>query len=194
MRCQPIWCIIGLACFCRGRLRLSMNPPQTEEQRFLKFVTEHKPKMLKICRVFAWPREDQDELLRDILSRLWRAWPGFSETVPAEIWVYRVALNTAIASARKIHAAVKRKPASNLVPDALPAVGVANAKRGDEVTRLYQAVSRLSLLDKAVVTLHLENLSYGAIGSVMGLAPGNVGIAVHRARSALTRHLRENQL
>ena len=63
-------------------------------------IEEHRPKILKICRVYAWNPSDRDDLYQEILFQIWRGLPALKEKQFANTWLYRVAINTAISSAR----------------------------------------------------------------------------------------------
>ena len=61
--------------------------------------------------------------------------------------------------------------------------------RAEELHRLYQCMDRLSFLDKTLVSLYLEELSYGEIADVLGISKGNVGVRLHRIKKTLNRCL-----
>lgn len=64
-------------------------------------IGENRPKLLKICRVYAWGRADQEDLYQEMLFQIWRALPSLREEAHAGTWLYRIALNTAISFVRK---------------------------------------------------------------------------------------------
>lgn len=78
-----------------------MNPAHQNDETFLELIGENRPKILKICRVYAWNRSDQDDLYQEILCQIWRGLPKLKEPSHANTWLYRVALNTAISHVRK---------------------------------------------------------------------------------------------
>jgi RNA polymerase sigma-70 factor (ECF subfamily) len=53
--------------------------------------------------------------------------------------------------------------------------------------RLHQAIARLPMQYRQVITLTLEGLSYGEIAQVLGLSESNVGVRLTRARQMLRR-------
>src|SRR4051812_23139060 len=73
----------------------------TDEHTFLQLVNENQNKILKVCRVYTWNSADRDDLYQEILFQIWRALPGLKEKQFANTWLYRVAINTAIAFVRK---------------------------------------------------------------------------------------------
>jgi RNA polymerase sigma-70 factor (ECF subfamily) len=52
---------------------------------------------------------------------------------------------------------------------------------------LYAAIAQLDKVEKAVITLFLEEISYEEIGSVLGMTAGHVGVLLHRTKKKLFR-------
>jgi DNA-directed RNA polymerase specialized sigma24 family protein len=73
-----------------------LNSAPENDARFLELIAENRPKLLKVCRVYAWAREDRDDLYQEILFQIWRALPSLKDNSLANTWLYRIALNTAI--------------------------------------------------------------------------------------------------
>lgn len=163
------------------------------DRRFLELIGENRPKILKICRVYAWNREDQDDLYQEILCQVWRALPGLKEGVFANTWLYRVALNTAISFVRKDksrRAQVVSCDAEQItqVPDSKP---THDADTQEKVSALFQAIAQLNETEKAIITLFLEDLSYEQIAAVLGISESNVGVLLHRAKKKLSTLMKE---
>jgi RNA polymerase sigma-70 factor (ECF subfamily) len=51
--------------------------------------------------------------------------------------------------------------------------------------QLYSAIRKLSEVDRALVTLYLEDLSYREIGEILGMTADNVGVKLNRIKSKL---------
>ena len=61
--------------------------------------------------------------------------------------------------------------------------------RNQEGSRLTDAIQRLPIEYRQVITLTLEGLSYEEITGVLGLSESNVGVRLNRARQMLRRLL-----
>lgn len=170
-----------------------MKPEQPDEAAFLKLIHENRPKILKICRVYAWNRADHDDLYQEILFQIWRALPGLSKGACADTWLYRVALNTSISFVRKD--AARSKHGIPHEPDDLARRIEATQNPGepeaDRLARLYEAIADLNAVEKALVVLFLEDLSYEEIAEALGLSVNHVGVALHRARKKLAVLMKE---
>lgn len=59
--------------------------------------------------------------------------------------------------------------------------------RSLQVRRLYDRINRLGLVDRALVMLWLEGLSYEEIGAVIGISVKNVSFQLHRIKEELKK-------
>ena len=167
--------------------------PQPDEASFLKLIEENRPKILKICRAYAWNPSDKDDLYQEILFQIWRALPGLKESAFAGTWVYRVALNTSISFVRK-HAP-RNSHATACSPDDLTrrieSAQVPDQSDDARLSRLYEAIVQLNESEKALIVLFLEDLSYEQIADALGLSANPVGVALHRAKKKLSVLMKE---
>lgn len=71
------------------------------QKDFLKIVHEEQGIIYKVCKMYRDSLEDQEDLFQEIILQLWRAYPKFRNESKVSTWMYRIALNTAIATFRK---------------------------------------------------------------------------------------------
>jgi RNA polymerase sigma-70 factor, ECF subfamily len=146
-----------------------------------------------VCRVYAWNSADQDDLYQEILFQIWRALPGLREKQFANTWLYRVAINTAISSVRK------RASRSDRVVHfehadltrAIESRQTTEENSDDRIANLYTSIYKLDPLEKALVTLFLEDLNYEQIAEATGITANNVGVMLHRAKKKLSSLMME---
>jgi len=169
-----------------------LNPPP-DEQQFLELIKGNRPRILKVCRVYAWNTADQDDLYQEILFQIWRALPGLKQDIHANTWLYRIALNTSISFVRKRTA--RGGPPVSLDHEQLTHHIESRQTHDDcpegQLARLYDAIAQLNEVEKALVTLFLEDFSYVEMAGVLGLGPSNVGVMLHRARKKLFTLMQE---
>ena len=131
-----------------------MNPPP-DEQQFLELIKGNRPRILKVCRVYAWNTADQDDLYQEILFQIWRALPGLKEDNHANTWLYRIALNTSISFVRKRTA--RGGPPVSLDHEQLTqhidSLQTYDDGPEGQLARLYDAIAQLNEVEKALVTL-----------------------------------------
>lgn len=154
------------------------------ETQFLAMAKEHQGIIHKICRLYRDGREDREDLFQEIMFQLWKAFPGFRGDAKVSTWIYRVALNTAIASFRKNKPAIKFTYAVPDLPEEQPSEELALRHQ-----RLFAALKRLDDIEKALMTLYLEELSYQQIAEIVGINENYVGVKLNRIKSKLQKIL-----
>jgi len=71
------------------------------EERFLQLLDEHQGILHKVCRLYRDRSVDREDLFQEIVYHLWKAFPAFQARSKVSTWIYRIALNTALAGFRK---------------------------------------------------------------------------------------------
>ena len=165
-----------------------MNSTPADEQKFLQLVNENRNRILRICRVYSWNSADQDDLYQEILFQIWRGLPALKEKQFANTWLYRVAINTALSFVRK-----RASSSSRVVhfehadlTRAIESRQETEENTDDRIANLYTAIYKLDPLEKALVTLFLEDFTYEQIAEATGITANNVGVMLHRAKKKLS--------
>lgn len=151
-----------------------------QEQDFTHLVREHKATIYTVCYMFSTDEEEVNDLFQDILINLWKGFDSFRGESKVETWIYRVALNTCISADRKKRREGERVPLSvdfNLYED--------TDADSRQVQLLYKRINRLGLVDRAIVLMWLENMSYDEIGAILGITAKNVSVKLVRIREKL---------
>ena len=156
----------------------------------LTLVRDNSARLRRICRVYA-RNEDQRDLLQEILLQLWRSLPSFAGASSPHTWLYRVALNTALAYARR-NPAQRERPIDEEHADIEDPIDVhAQLDARERLTQLHAAIAKLDVVDRMLVTMYLDDRTYREMADVIGLSENHVGVRLHRIRKALTRQLAE---
>jgi RNA polymerase sigma-70 factor, ECF subfamily len=53
--------------------------------------------------------------------------------------------------------------------------------------KLYRVISRLTDIDKAIITLYLEGFSYKEIAEIIGISESNTGAKINRIKSVILK-------
>jgi RNA polymerase sigma-70 factor, ECF subfamily len=170
-----------------------LNSTPADELRFLELMNENRNRILKVCRVYSWDPSEQEDLYQEILFQIWRALPGLKENSYANTWLYRIAINTSISFTRKRaarggrvlqldHAELTRHIEARQTHDGQP---------DDSLAKLYEAIAQLDAVERALITLFLEDLSYEQIADVLGVSTNNVGVMLYRAKKKLSTLMQE---
>jgi len=148
-----------------------------DEKPFLALIQEHQGIIHKICRLYRDSKEDREDLFQEITYQLWKSFPAFKGEAKISTWMYRIALNTAIASFRKKRLDVEYQP---VLPD-LPDQEV-NEEQAIRQERLFGALKQLNESERAIITLYLDELSYRQIAEIIGINENNVGVKINRIK------------
>ena len=102
-------------------------------------------------------------------------------------WIYRTAINTCITWHRRNgrHGGSTTIKLEDIVFD--PADTASSAAMLEEYRELYRLISLLSPLDKALITLWLDEKPYDEIARIMGISASNVAVRIHRIKDKLSR-------
>ena len=153
-----------------------------EEEIFARLVREHKSTIYTVCYMFSKDEDEVQDLFQETLINMWKGMGGFREESKIDTWIYRVALNTCLTQERKKKREVKKVPLSmdvNFFED-----NDANAK---QARILHQRISQLAYVDRALVMLWLDGMSYDEIGAVVGISAQNVAVKLFRIKEQLKK-------
>ncbi|HWB07688.1 MAG TPA: RNA polymerase sigma factor [Pirellulales bacterium] len=163
------------------------------ELQFRQWVGEHTGLLLKVVRSFAEGPADQDDLFQEILLQVWLSLPSFRADSKPTTWLYRVALNTALAWKRTEKKQRHRQGPFSISDVAAPRVPSADGERNHRVVdQLYAAIHALPPAKRALVVLYLDGFTYREIADVVGISESNVGVSLNRIKKELAATIREN--
>ena len=151
-----------------------------QEEYFTQLVRENKSTIYTVCYMFSQDEDEVNDLFQETLINMWKGIDSFREESKISTWIYRVALNTCLLQERKKKKEVKKVPLNmnvNFFED--------NDPNSTQVRILHQRIGKLGLVDRALVMMWLEGMSYDEIGAVMGITPQNVGVKLFRIKEKL---------
>jgi len=158
------------------------------EQLFEQTIRDYKQSLARIVATYELQPALQEELHQEILLAIWKALETFRGDSNLHTFIYRVAHNQAINHLSK-HARLPRheslderaeKPAP--IKNSSPELA---AMENQKMQLVFNAMHRLPVLQRQLLTLSLEGLSYKELSEVTGLTESNVGVRLNRAKQAL---------
>lgn len=149
------------------------------EDKFLNEIMEHQPLIHKVCRLYRDTSEDREDLFQEIVYQLWKSYLKFENRSTLATWIYRISLNTAMATFRKPRVKIS---GSSYLPENLAAPDSMEESREE---RFFSVVKRLDDSERALVALYLEDMSYAEIGDIIGISESNVGVRLNRIKKKL---------
>lgn len=152
----------------------------TKEQRFSKLVKEHEQTIYAVCYMFSHDAEDVDDLHQEILLRLWQGYDGFEGRSDIKTWIYCVALNYCINFSDK-----RKREQTRRTTARESDTSDSDLEKQMQIKQLYQRINKLGLVDRSVILLWLEGLSYEEIGAILGISVKNVSFKLVRIKERL---------
>jgi RNA polymerase sigma-70 factor (ECF subfamily) len=152
------------------------------EKEFLSLIQDNQRIIHKVCRIYRDSPEDREDLFQEVIFQLWRSYPSFCGGSKSSTWLYRVALNTAMASFRK------NKPnvtSAEYLPDIqFEDISYEGNERQE---KLLESIRQLNEPDRALIALYLDELSYQQIAGILGISENNVGVKLNRIKIRLQK-------
>lgn len=152
------------------------------EKAFEKMIRENKGTIYTVCYMFSNDKDEVADLFQEVLINLWKGSDTFRGESSQGSWIWKVSLNTCISHDRKAKHSLRTEPLSmdiDLFED--------KDERTLQVGMLRERISKLGVLDRAIVLLWLENLSYDEIGQVVGISAKNVSVRLVRIKEQLKK-------
>ena len=155
--------------------------PQQEDDIFMRQLNQPLGIAHKVCGIYFPDAQEKKDVVQKMLYQLWRSYPGFDGRSKFSTWMYSVCLNTALTYRRK-ESKHKNQPLSlhhHQLPDEQ------TNDQEESMQLLFNAIATLSPLNKAIVLLYLEDMSYEEIAQVTGLSKSNVSVRLVRTKKEL---------
>lgn len=149
------------------------------EHDFSQLVESHKSTIYTICYMFADNSLQADDLFQEVLIRLWQGFDSFRGDSQVATWVWRVSLNTCISVERKErrHRSVRLDIKSDFFSD--------SSSENRQIKALHDRISRLQPIDRAIVLLWLESMSYEEIAAIVGISVKSLSVRLYRIKEQL---------
>ena len=163
-----------------------------QEQQFSQWLREHGAILHHVVNGFA-AGDDRNDLLQEVMLAVWKSIPHFRGHAKPGTYLYRVCHNAAllwIRTQKNYRQRLQRFEAS-AAAFALPDPGAGEDSLTDErLASLYAAIRVLKPLDRSLILLFLDGLSYREMAEVLGLSESHVGVKINRIKNQLTRILK----
>ncbi len=164
-----------------------------KEEKFNKIVSENSERIQRICKYYNSNIADQQDMYQEILTNIWKSLDNFQGNSAISTWIYRIAVNISISYTTKsvkesrLYINTETENLSEIIDDNQEEL----LKKEQEIENLENAINRLSIIDKAMISLMLEGLSMKEIANVIGITEPNVKVKIHRIKKQLKEIVRK---
>lgn len=164
----------------------------TREQnaRFEEWLTQHAAVLHHVVNGFA-EGADRHDLMQELLLAMWRAVPAFRHAAQPSTFIFRVAHNAALTwkrSQKNYRERVERfESLAGQKTHALPDL---STRESETLELIYAQIRQLAPLDRSLILLHLDGVSYAEMAQIHGLTESNIGVRLNRLKHKLTDALK----
>jgi RNA polymerase sigma factor (sigma-70 family) len=151
------------------------------DEAFIQQLNQNIGIAHKVCRLYFVDVDDRSDALQEMMYQLCRSYPEFGGRSKFSTWMYSVCLNTGLTYKRKTikHQAEKLTSLHHQIADQ------SSENKEGAMNLLMEIVASLPPLNKAIVLLYLEDLSYDEIAGITGLTKSNVSVRLVRIKKEL---------
>jgi RNA polymerase sigma-70 factor, ECF subfamily len=154
-------------------------------QVFEEWMESHKAILFKVARAYGATHADREDLFQQIAVQVWNSIEAFRGEAKVTTWIYRVALNTALAWNRK-----ERKHGWGRQDlEAATGLLVSPASRDPRLEWIYERIAELDEVSRSLALLMLDGFSYRDMSQILGLSESNVGVKINRIKATLIAQL-----
>jgi RNA polymerase sigma-70 factor (ECF subfamily) len=145
---------------------------------FEQLIRQHGARIRRIARRYGAPDAVED-LVQDILVRLWRSYPRFRGESKAETWIYRVALN---ASMTHVKDSIRERAQQTAFAAGL-APSVAAPPAGTSMADILESfLAQISDIDASILMMYLDGLTADEMSGVLGIAANAISVRITRLK------------
>lgn len=158
-----------------------------KEAQFVAITDSNKDVIAKVCYLYASPQAPFEDLYQEVLVNLWQGLDSFRGDAKLSTWIYRTAINTCISWHRRN---LRHSSATTLRIDDValdPVDSTPSGTRMADYRELQRLISMLSPVDKALISLWLDEKPYDEISAIIGISSRNVAVSIHRIKEKLSK-------
>jgi len=150
-------------------------------------ILPHSGIIIKICRAYTDTQEDFEDYYQEVCLQIWKSRDRFRGDSKWSTWIYRLSLNICLTLIKK-----KKNNKQHYTSDCkMPSEAMedSHAFSDESLNLLYDAIKKLSEIDRAVILLYLEEKPNKEIADIIGTSPNNIGVRVNRIKERLKKIL-----
>jgi RNA polymerase sigma-70 factor (ECF subfamily) len=176
-----------------SELLAQFKNPSTKETAFTGIVKKYQERLYWQIRRMAVSHEDTNDILQNVLVRVWNALDKFREDSQLYTWLYRIASNESLSfiEQRKKKSAVSLNDVEN---------GISNKIKADEhfdsqkiEWKLQLAIQQLPEKQRVVFSLrYYDEMPYEEMSKALGTSEGALKASYHHAVKKVEEFLTNN--
>lgn len=166
---------------------------QEKEKIFGALIKENNERLYRISCYYAKNHHDQEDLYQEIIINIWKSLSNFRGDSAINTWIYRIAINTSIDFVRKESRNREAIAGFKYELGLIMRTGISKntlLKMEKSLDEIHSLLNQLSVIDKVIMALVLEDLPGKQIAAIVGITETNVRIKVHRIKQFLKENIK----
>lgn len=152
---------------------------------FEQIIKNNAAILHKLCRVYTNDNSEYEELFQEMMIRIWKSLDNFRGESQLSTWLYRVCINTAL----NFRVKLKNENRFVALEEDFPSQFEFEDEKDEQVQKLYAAIRELKPVDRAIVSLYLDEKSYEETAQILGISKTNVATKLMRLKQKLFEKL-----
>lgn len=167
---------------------------ENKDKKYKRIIYENQEMIFRLCCSYVMNTDLRNDLFQNILIRIWKGLNSFENRSSMNTWIYRIAVNTSIDFLRKKEN--NRQISKSIDSDKIELIEDSTNLEEDliiseKIQFMYKCISKLSFIDKTIITLYLEDISYKEISEIVGISEKNVSVKLTRIKNKINKCLKD---
>ncbi len=156
------------------------------DSEFERTIRENAGVLHKLCRVYTYNADEYEELFQEMLVQIWRSTKNFRGEAKISTWIYQICINTALSFRSNL---ARRKKRFETLDGKIFVQPAPDTAKDEQLQKLYAAIRELKPIDRAIVSLYLDDKSYEETAQILGISKTNVATRLMRLKKQLMEKL-----
>ena len=153
---------------------------------FEQTIRDNAGVLHKLCRVYTYNADEYEELFQEMLVQIWHSTEKFRGEAKLSTWIYQICINTALGFRSKL---VRNKKRFEPLDGKVFVQPAPDTEKDEQLQKLYNAIRELKPIDRAIVSLYLDDKSYEETAQILGISKTNVATRLMRLKKQLMEKL-----
>lgn len=151
-----------------------------KKTRLNAIISEYDDMISRLCFGYCNSNDDFQDLRQDVYVNIYQSLERFREESSLKTWIYRITLNTCVSTIRS-----RKKEQNNIeLSDYLDDNEISYEDK-ETIVNLYKAIERLNPIDKAIIMMWLDDISYDKISETLGIGRNTIATRFRRAKEKI---------
>ena len=166
------------------------------EKLFREAIEENRQRIFRICSYYFPNHDDRNDAFQEALIRIWDNISSFKGNSQVSTWIYRVVVNSCLGYMRREKRRKEIIDSDKPVETVTLAVHETQEDQKQTEEKIYffkDFISGLSVSDRTLVSLYLEELSTREMAEITGLSEANVRVRIFRIKEQVKKEWEEKK-